>query len=192
MNRKIIYILLVISFILFLILSLVFNHRSNNAIEIRTNSLNKFSSGVKNNNSYIYIDEISEAVNGYAIVFDDETPLVVYLNDKLVNKIKEYSFDYRTIKLIGNSIEITKDVINNVLYIYNKESKIGDEDYLTKDSFTDVFGTYYLNVETIEDDNSLYKTPSFLSSLFLDFSFLSLLVLGLKIMLDKKNNYSSI
>ena len=187
MNNKIINIGLAISFVLFLILALVFNNKANNAIENSKKSLNIFSNNSQVDDAYIYIDEVSEDNNGYAIVFDDTEPLVVYLNDDLSIKIKDYSFDSRTIKLVGDSKKITTDVMNKILAIYNKESNVGDEDYLSSDSFTEVFGTYYLDVDRIEDDNELHKTSAFFSGLFLDISLVSLLILCLKLMLGRRN-----
>ena len=186
MNKKIIYILLAVSFVLFLILALVFNGKSSHAIENSRNSLNKFSRENNYKDSYIYIDYLSENNKGYIIAFDDSEPSVVYLSDKLLDEIKEYNYDNRNIKLVGDSLEITDEIKNNILTIYNQDSIEEEEDYLKKEDFSSVFGSFYLNVDRIEDDNTLYKRPSFLSSLFLDISLVSLLVLGFKIILDRR------
>ena len=187
MNKKIIYILLAVLFVIFLILALVFNNKANHAIENSIKTLNQFSNDTKTDASYIYIDTISEDSNGYAIVFDKENASVVYLNEELSNDIKNYAFYNRAIKLVGDSMEITDDAKINILSIYNKESKVGDEDYLSINDFSEVFGIYYLDVKRIEADYDLHKTDAFLSSLFLDISLVSLLILALSIKLERSN-----
>ena len=185
MNKKTLYIVLSISFVLFLILALVFNSKSNNAIENRIKSLRKFSNANGYTNSYIYIDYLGEAKDGYAIVFDGEDPYIAYFNDNLLSKIKEYNLDNRNIKIVGDGSAINDKIQDTILSIYNKDTVEGDEDYLSKTGFSNVFGDYYLYVDKIEDDHTLHKTPSFLSSLFLDLSLVSLLILCFKIILNR-------
>ena len=186
--KKTIYILLVVSFIVFLILSLVFNSKANNAIEESKKSLRKFSSTVNYTNSYTYVDDVSEDINGYLIVFYDNEPIIAYLNNDLLYEIKNLDLEKRNIKLVGDSFDIDDNVKENIMIIYNSESTYGDEDYLLEEDFESVFGTYYLDVTRIEKDNELHKTPKFLSSLFLDISLVSLLILGFKIVLDRRNH----
>ena len=185
MNKKLIYILLFILCILFLVLSLIFNSRSNNAIENSIKSRQQFSSTENNKDAYIYIDYISEGKDNYYIVFDKENPYVIYLSDELFNKIKDYDLENRNIKIVGDSYIIDDKIKEKILTIYNKGTVIGDEEYLSESYFEDIFGKYYLKVLKIEDNHELYKTPSFLSSLFLDISLVSLLILGFKIILDR-------
>ena len=53
------------------------------------------------------------------------------------------------------------------------------------DYFNDVFGKYYLDVDRIDNDLTLYQRPSFLSSLFLDLALVCMLALGFKIILER-------
>lgn len=184
MNKKIIYTILIISFIFFLILSIVFNSKSRNAREDSIKNLNVFSNITDSKESYFYVEYLGELNGGYAIAFNNSTPHVVYLDDKF--DPDDYSFESHKTKFVGTSKQITDEVKDRILEIYNKDSKAGTEDYLNKEDFESVFGTYYMVVKSIEVDIELHKMPSFLSGLFLDLSLISLLILGFKIVLDKR------
>lgn len=186
MNKKTINIVLIVLFVVFLVLAIIFNSRTRNAKELSLKDLNEFSNTNNVGKSYVYIDYVSEDNEGYAIVFDNSNPYVVYLDQKSVDEIKKYDYKRRNIKLVGLCTEITDEIKNKILTIYNKNTVVGDEEYLKTEDFNSVFGNYYLNVSKIVDDSTLYKIPSFLTKLFFDLSLVSLLILGFKLILERR------
>lgn len=185
MNKKVINILLIVAFVSFLVLSIIIKVSSNNK------KLSRFDNNKLLDESYLNIDYLVKDNEDYTIVFFDSVPYVVSFNKKIQKELNNVDLNSEMIKLVGSSKTIDNSVMEAILKIYNKDAVEGTEDYLNKNDFNNIFGKYYMKIDRIISSRNTNQKSSFLSSLFLDLSLVSLFILGLKLMIEKRQTQTN-
>ena len=184
MNKKLINILLIVAFVSFLVLSIIIKVSSNK-------KLSRFDNNKLLDESYLNIDYLVKDNEDYTIVFFDSVPYVVSFNKKIQKELNDIDLNNEMIKLVGSSKTIDNSVMDTILKIYNKDAVEGTEDYLNKKDFNNIFGKYYMKIDKIISSRNTNQKSSFLSSLFLDLSLVSLFILGLKLMIEKRQTQTN-
>ena len=136
----------------------------------------------ENEKTYLYFDNIMVNSGDYYIVTMDENIYVLKSNINL----KKYEFDGKYIRVIGYSHKFDDSSSLKVEKIYDDYFDDFDEPDDEEVSFSDIFGSYYLEVDKVIDDTSLGNTISSFSNLLLDIGIILLAVLILKVLIERK------
>ena len=166
-----------------IIVSILLNVFASSSFERINNNYKELSKVNKENEkTYLYFDDIMVNYDIYYIVTMDENMYVLKSNINL----KKYEFDGKYTRVIGSSHKFNETLRAKIEKIYDDYFEEFDEPDDEELSFDDIFGLYYLEVDKVIDDTSLGNTTSVFSSLLLDIGIVLIVVLILKVLIERK------
>lgn len=182
MKKGIIYLIIGL---LLIGVSFIFKSKEKTAIEDSIRYLVSFEDVKSDNtNSYIYTSVVDSKVDDYFIVYINDGLYVVKSN----GLFEESVFKDRNTKVIGKSIKFDESLKEKIINAYNNKFENDEESKILFEDFNKYFGEYYLNVNEVVNDNTLYKTPYMLFKLFINIGFTFIIIFVFIIITNKKSS----